>query len=72
MIPIYDCVEVVTGTVQMLGDSMFNYPIDRMVKLHGNKVCNIKLQAVLPIRIRSEPDLKLAGFKQKEVGSKSD
>jgi hypothetical protein len=24
--------------VQMLGDTMFNYPVDRMVKLHGNKV----------------------------------
>ena len=22
----------------MFGDSMFNYPVDRMVKLHGNKV----------------------------------
>jgi hypothetical protein len=24
--------------VQMLGDTMFNYPVDRKVKLHGNKV----------------------------------
>ena len=24
--------------IQMFGDSMFNYPVDRMVKLHGNKV----------------------------------
>jgi len=28
---------VITGIVNMLGDTMFNYPIDRMVKLHGNK-----------------------------------
>lgn len=29
--------KVVTGMNQMLGDTMFNYPIDRMVKLQGNK-----------------------------------
>jgi len=28
---------VVYGMVNMMGDAMFNYPIDRMVKLHGNK-----------------------------------
>jgi len=28
---------VINGVVNMLGDTMFNYPIDRMVKLHGNK-----------------------------------
>jgi len=28
---------VVYGMVNMLGDAMFNYPIDRTVKLHGNK-----------------------------------
>jgi len=29
--------KVVSGMVNMLGDSMFNYPIDRMVKMQGNK-----------------------------------
>ena len=28
---------VVSGMVNMMGDAMFNYPIDRMVKLQGNK-----------------------------------
>ena len=28
---------VVSGVINMLGDTMFNYPIDRMVKLQGNK-----------------------------------
>ena len=28
---------VVYGMVNMLGDAMFNYPLDRTVKLHGNK-----------------------------------
>ena len=28
-------VKVVNGLVNMLGDSMFNYPIDRMVKMQG-------------------------------------
>ena len=28
---------VVYGMVNMMGDAMFNYPIDRMVKLQGNK-----------------------------------
>ena len=28
--------KVVLGTVNMLGDSMFNYPIDRMVKMQGD------------------------------------
>merc|ERR1712242_236988 len=27
----------VSGMVNMMGDAMFNYPIDRMVKLQGNK-----------------------------------
>ena len=27
--------KVVSGIVNMLGDSMFNYPIDRMVKMQG-------------------------------------
>ena len=27
--------KVVLGTVNMLGDSMFNYPIDRMIKMQG-------------------------------------
>ena len=29
--------KVVYGMNQMLGDTMFNYPIDRMVKMQGNK-----------------------------------
>jgi len=29
--------KVVYGMSQMLGDTMFNYPIDRMVKMQGNK-----------------------------------
>jgi len=29
--------KVVTGLINMFGDTMFNYPIDRMVKLQGNK-----------------------------------
>ena len=29
--------KVVSGMVNMLGDSMFNYPIDRMIKMQGNK-----------------------------------
>jgi len=29
--------KVVYGMVQMLGDTMFNYPIDRMIKMQGNK-----------------------------------
>jgi len=28
---------VVSGMVRMLGDSLVNFPVDRMVKLHGNK-----------------------------------
>ena len=28
---------VVYGMIQMLGDTMFNYPIDRMIKMQGNK-----------------------------------
>jgi len=29
--------KVVSGLVRLFGDTMFNYPIDRMVKLHANK-----------------------------------
>jgi len=29
--------KVVYGMIQMLGDTMFNHPIDRMVKMQGNK-----------------------------------
>jgi len=29
--------KTVSGLIFMLGDTMFNFPIDRMVKLHGNK-----------------------------------
>lgn len=29
--------KTVSGLIFMFGDTMFNYPIDRMVKLHGNK-----------------------------------
>jgi len=29
--------KIVTGMIAMFGDAMFNYPVDRMVKMHGNK-----------------------------------
>jgi len=29
--------KIVTGMIAMFGDAQFNYPVDRMVKLHGNK-----------------------------------
>jgi len=29
--------KTIGGLISMLGDTMFNFPIDRMVKLHGNK-----------------------------------
>jgi len=29
--------KTIGGLIHMLGDTMFNYPIDQMVKLHGNK-----------------------------------
>ena len=28
---------VVSGMINMLGDASYNYPIDRMVKMQGNK-----------------------------------
>ena len=34
-------ITLISGLIFMLGDTMFNYPIDRMVKLHGNKAFNI-------------------------------
>jgi hypothetical protein len=39
----------VEGMVAMLGDSMFNYAVDRMVKLHAYKVVVLGFLAFSPL-----------------------
>jgi hypothetical protein len=39
----------VEGMVAMLGDSMFNYAVDRMVKLHAKKVVALGFLAFSPL-----------------------